>query len=229
MTTAREIIRKALQRGGIVTQNETPSADETSDGLDMLNDMFSSWSNDSLTVYARKWENFPLTGADGVYTIGTGQDFNTVRPTYIADAYLRDNTTDTPVRVISEEAYYAISQKNTQSIPYWLTYDNGFPVGTIRLYPVPSTAYTLFLLSEKPFSEFDLDDELDFPPGWQRAIIYNLAVELCSEYGQPVPDKVGQIARESLGVIKLNVLRNRSMDWQQGGGVQNIYTGWVYR
>ena len=30
----------------------------------------------------------------------------------------------------------------TQAVPYYINYDNNYPLGTIRFYPVPSTNYT---------------------------------------------------------------------------------------
>ena len=93
MTTGRLLVKKAMQRAGIITKNETPAADEISDGLDMLNDMMASWANDDLLCFARMLETFPLTSAIE-YTIGAGQTFNTVRPSAIVAATLRWGTSD---------------------------------------------------------------------------------------------------------------------------------------
>ena len=62
MTTARTIIKRAMQVAGILVKGEAPSADEADDGLTALNMMLSGWSNDSGLVYARAWQSFALVG-----------------------------------------------------------------------------------------------------------------------------------------------------------------------
>ncbi len=89
MTTGLGIVTKALQKAGVVTKSETIGNDEASDGLDALNALVSSWANDSMLISSRSWESFTLTAGDAQYSIGTSQDFNTSRPVYIADAYVR--------------------------------------------------------------------------------------------------------------------------------------------
>ena len=51
MTTASDIIKKAMQKVGVLTKSESPSSDESADGLDSLNDLLSSWSNESMFIY----------------------------------------------------------------------------------------------------------------------------------------------------------------------------------
>lgn len=228
MTTARQIVRKAMQKAGILTKTEDPSADEASDALDALNNMLSSWSNDSLLIYARSWETFNLSGGVGEYTIGTGQTFNTSRPVFIPSAYVRQAQTDYNLSIVSDEVYNDyIMQKSTPGLPQFLSYDNGFPVGRIRVWPVPSTSYQLFLLMEKQLTQFALDDDAQLPPGWERALIYNLAVELAPEYGQQVDAVTVEIAERSRANIQRSIAKARSMDAQPMGVYGfNIYTGY---
>lgn len=227
--TARQIIRKALQKNGVLVMGETPSADEASDGLDSLNSMLASWSNDSITIVSRVWETFNLVSGQAAYTIGTGANFNTERPIFIAEAYVRQNTLDTPLAIISDESYNNwIQQKNIGGIPEALNYDNAYPVGKIRLWPVPSSALQLFILSEKQITQFALDDQVNLPPGWQDAIIYNLAIRLAPEYGQPVSPELQKIANETKGAISRAILKARTIDTpplMTKAGF-NIYSGW---
>lgn len=228
--TARTIIKKALQKIGALTKNEEPSDDEANDGLDALNAMIGSWSNDSLNIYARTWETFTLTGGTGSYTIGASGVFNTVRPTNIAEAYIRSATIDYGISIVDDEAYNSISYKSLSGIPEFLNYDNAYPLGTIRLYPVPSSSYSLFILTEKALTEFaSLDTVLSMPPGTQRALIYNLGIELSPEYSQPISKEHAKIAGESLGLIRTKVAQVRGMDaYPQNLAVRNIFSGWRY-
>lgn len=228
MTTARTIIKRALQLNGVLTKNESPTGDEASDGLSSLNNLIKSWSNDSLLIYARLSESFPFVSGTGSYTIGSGGDFNTARPTQILSAFTRVGGIDYKMSVINGEAYDKITQKGLNNfVPEAVFYDGNSPVGTLTFYPVPTTG-TVYLRTEKVLSTFTtLDTDLDLPPGWDRALIYNLAMEIAPEYGQQVSQEVYQIATNALGKIKTAVARNKSMDmYPYKGGDNNIYTGW---
>lgn len=229
MTTALGIIKSAMRKGGILTKSEEPSADEVSDALDMLNDILSSLSNDSLIVYARELENFNLTSGQSDYTMGTGGDFNTARPIKIISAYVRLGTIDYPLSVITDEQYSSISYKTIGSIPRFYNYTNAYPLSKFKLYPVPSSAGQIFILSEKQLSQFTLNQTVDLPPGWKRMLINLLAIELLPEYGQPVTPELKMIADESKQEIRRAVMAARDMDWENGVSNQNnIYTGWGY-
>jgi hypothetical protein len=100
-------------------------------------------------------------------------------------------------------------------------------LGTINIYPTPTTG-TLHIRSEKQLSQLPtLDTDLEFPPGWERALVYNLAIEIASEYGQPVDQASYQIAMDALNKIKTAVARNKKMDmYAYNGSNRNVYTGW---
>lgn len=228
MTTARTIIKKAMQKAGILTKSETPASDETNDGLDALNAMLSSWSNDSLLVYVRAVEQFTLAGGTASYTIGPSMTFNTTRPLQIVSGYVRSGATDYPLNPLQDAVYdKSIADKSTQGIPENFVYSGNSPTASIVFYPVPSSSYAVFLRMEKQLTQFALDDNVEFPPGWERALIYNLAVEIAPEYGQEVSPRVVEIADSSLGKIKEATARNRTMDTPPlvGGTEFNIYSG----
>ncbi len=229
MTTGLGLITSAMRKIGALTKNESPTSDEANDGLEMLNDLLSSWSNNASNVYARVLESFTLTGNDGEYTIGVGANFNTARPIKIVSAYIRNGTTDYPVNPnITDEDFSRIGSKSSSGIPEYLNYDNGNPTATIKLFPIPSAAYTLFLLSEKELTSLTLAGTVSLPPGWKRAIIYNLGMDMAPEYGQPVTPELKQGADSSRAAIMKAVMRNRSMDVPRNldNANNNIYTGW---
>lgn len=228
MTTARDIIKRSMQKVGILVKGELPDDDEMNDALDSLNDLIDSLSNDSLILYSRTWETFNLVGGTVSYTIGTGDVFNTVRPMQIVDSYIKNSPINYPITVVNDETYNSISYPQQQGIPEFLNFDNGFPDAIIRLYPVPSSNYQLFLLTEKAISEFaTLDAVVSLPPGWKRLLIYNLALELAPEYKQQPDAGIFKIAAESLGKVKLSVAKARTMDANPSNlQVRNIFSGW---
>jgi hypothetical protein len=228
MTTARNIIVKAMQKIGVLIKQEQPADDEANDALQALNQMIESWANDSACIVSRAWETFTLTGGVGTYTMGVGGTFNTVRPIRILSSYVRIGTVDQGVGIISDEAYNSISFKPLTGVPQYLNYDNAFPTDNVRIYPVPSTDYPLFILSEKPIASFaTLDTDIALPAGWERALVYNLAMELAPEYQQQPNPSIIQIAGVSLGMVRRGTIRARPIDaYPQNLQLRNIYSGW---
>ncbi|NCC41538.1 MAG: hypothetical protein EOM21_19390 [Gammaproteobacteria bacterium] len=231
MTTARRIITRALQKNGVLTKSESPSSDETNDALDVLNDILALWSNEFGMIYARSWENFPITAGTGEYTIGTAATFNTSKPLFVVQAHVRQGTTDYPLDPVTDEAYNGgISDKATQGTPRFYNFDNAYPTAKIRLWPVPETSYTLYLLLEKELSTFTLNQTVDLPPGWKPALIDELAIKTAPEYGQPVTDDMRIAAKSSKYAIKTATMRTRSMDANPPAlsNRLNIYSGWFH-
>lgn len=226
--SALNIITSAAKKIGVVFKSEALDADEANDGLISLNDMLDTWSNDDLATVSDTLESFPLTTAAS-YTIGVGGNFNTVRPINISSVVVRVGNIDYTLDPITLDQYQEdIALKSIQSpIPKFYNYDNGYPLGTFRIYYVPNGG-TLYLQSSKPLSNISaLTTIIDLPPGWKRALIYNLAIELAPEYGAEVSAIVQQNAKTSLGAIKRSTAINNAMplmtdDVRQG----NIYSGW---
>lgn len=230
MTTARELITRSFRKAKILARGENLTAEEANDGLAELNALLSSWSTEGLMAYSRVSENFTLTPNDGEYTIGSGGDFNTIRPMFISSAFVRDSGTDYALSIISEEAYNAIPDKDQTGIPRSLVFDNGNPLAKIKLYPYPSSNYTLHLLSEKPLTSIStLDTVLSFPSGWEDALDYNLQVRLSPQYGQEVDAVMLKTAQQSKSNIMRVVNRARVIDWVMPSNLGNIVTGWWNR
>ena len=227
--SALDIITSAAKKIGVVFKSEVLDDDEANDGLIALNDMLDTWSNDNLTTFAYTLENFTLTGAAS-YTIGTGGTFNTARPINIVTAVVRIGSIDYDLTPITQEQYQLdIAFKGiTLQIPQLITYDNGYPLGTIKMYSIPTAGGILYLQSNKPLSNLSaLTTTVDLPPGWKRALIYNLAVDLAPEYGAEVPAQVQQIAKTSLGAIKRSTAINNAMPLMTDNVRQgNIFSGW---
>lgn len=233
MTTVLNIIEGAARLIGALNKGENLSADDAADGLVALNDLVASWANDSLLVTARTEETFSLVAGVASYTIGPSKTFNTARPIVILEAQIRDSGgLDYPVTIISDEEYQDIQFKSTSdSLPQYLNYDNGYPFGTINLYATPSVAYSIRLLSEKPLTSFTSTSQtVDLPPGWNKALRFNLAVDMAPEFIKPneLDPLVIQGAKDSKGAIKAAVLKNRPLLTPATGGRGariSIYSG----
>lgn len=202
--TGRDLLTAAFRLNGVVASGEALEAAEATDGLATLNRMISSWSNEKLLIYAITAETpLTLTPGDGTYTMGTGGDF-TNRPQELERAMIRDGSIDYPVALITIDEYAAIPNKSLQSTyPQKLYDDGGYPQRTLTLWPVPSAAKSLILYAKRVLTAIaTLDTDISLPPGYERALVFNGAMELAPEYGKQVPDSVAMIAVESKASIK---------------------------
>jgi len=217
--TARNLITDSMKLLGLLVKGDSPADDEIEDGLYRLNDIISTWSLESLLINARVTESFPLTGGQLQYTIGPGGNFDTTRPTAIISMFYRVANLDYPVYKLTDEAYaLQIGMKNIQNpFPEYYNYTLGWPLGTLKFWPVPSSTNSIYILSEKTISGFTtLDTVVDLPPGWARALRYALALEMAPEYGKDAMQTAQVIkatADEAKGMIKAENLRNRPLDY----------------
>jgi hypothetical protein len=215
-STARDLIEKAMQKIGVLAEGETPTAQQAEDGLDALNLMLESWAGSTLLTSAQIQETFSLVSGTATYSIGANQTFNSTKPFEVTSAFVRDSANnDTPLDIVSRELYDDKGDKTSAATPAILFYDPGATqqanqTGTVKLYPTPDASYSLVMTSEKPFTAFtDINTSVTFAPGYKRAIIYNLAIELAPEYGATASAEVVKIAKESLETLENINIRNK--------------------
>jgi len=227
MATALNYITTAMKKAGILSDVETPTASQASDALETMNDLLDSWSNEGLLTSARTLEEFTFSGGVANYTMGAGGDFDTSKPVQLVSIYTRRGTTDYAIRELSDDRYADIISKDTLGIPDYVNFTNAFPLSLLKFYPVPSNSDPVFILSDKEIGNYSLSDTISLPLGWARAIKYNLAIELATEYGVSAPQETVATANDALIKIKLAIAKNRQIDaTPQSVGNDNIFTGW---
>ena len=236
----QQLIKSALQDIGAVAKSEAATADEMTDGLQKLNFMIDAWSVRSLMVLGTILEGFPLSAGKAAYTIGTGGDFNTSRPSAISDAFVRDgNSEDTGLDVIDRDEWDAITDKAISTgRPQALFFDPGttqaaVQTGVVNVYPIPdaSSPYTLYIGEQKGLTEFaGLTDNVTFQPAYYEALEYNLAIRLWRQYhedARPIPPDIVGLAREALRVVETMNAKQVTAAIEAPGkrAPYNIYTG----
>jgi hypothetical protein len=205
---ALDLITSSMRLAGIIATGETPTADEASDALDVLNDMLDAWAVENLMLFRSVNSAFNLIAAQQNYTIGAGGNFNTTRPVGIDGAYVTYAGLDFPLRLLTTEQWDAIALKSMQApLPVALYYDPAMPLGTVSIWPIPSQNLPITLSVGMQFTQpASLATTLIYPPGYAKAVRYNLAVELAAEFGMPADAVIVTIARDLLGKLKV---RNR--------------------
>ncbi len=207
MATPSSMVLRALRLIGEKTVGGTLTSGEQTAYLADLNTMLESWSLERLMCFQLLQESRALTASIGSFTIGSGATWNTTRPTKICDpCFTRDSAgVDYPIELINAEAYGLITLKTVDGgFPAYLFYDQAYVAGlaTIFLYPEPIAGLTLYINSWKQLQSFStISDAVVLPPGYQRAIEFNFAVETAGGLTN-VSAEVAKIARESKAAIK---------------------------
>ena len=203
--TASTLIYAALRKAGVTLgPGRTPSPAQSQDALDELNRLLGSLSTDRYFIYGLDILTFPLQAGRKTYTIGPGGDFDTPRPQEITGANVITGSGASTLRyhltMLTAQQWAAIAmQDQAGTIPEALYNDKASPKSNLSLYGQPMAAmqielYTWHLIPALE-SEADL---IDLPPGYDDALVLNLACRLAPQFQLQLDPMVLQQARESL-------------------------------
>lgn len=207
--TVRELISGSLRLIGVLSQGEDPTAQEAQDAFSALNQLLDSFTTEHLIIPNVEREVFTSVAGTQTYAMGPGATWDTTRPISIVDALTvvqgSNPEQELPMKIINENQFAQIFIKSVEStIPLWLYNDGNYPNSNINLWPVPQVNSQIVLYSLKPLARFTtLDDDISLPPGGERMLRYNLAVEISPEYGKSDLDaKIIKIAEVSKANFK---------------------------
>lgn len=215
MVTSLEMLTNSYQAIGVYAPGEPISAADSQLGLDVMNAMFDSWSNERLISFANATQSATLVPGQYQYTIGTtgSPDLNMTRPIRILSSpgtcYIVDTNGNVyNMEVLPQDRWNMIGNiANVNSnFPNVLFYDPQYPLGIINVWPIPTTGYTLYFDSPIQLSNMaTLSAVLSLPPGYQKAIQDQMRVELWpyfkSDQAQ-IPPLLLRLAADSKGNIK---------------------------
>lgn len=228
-TSVKSIIDQALRKLGAVGTGEQAGADEHADALAALRVMLDTWSLEALLVPFTVTEQFDLTPGQAFYSMGPDGDWVTTRPTRIEQIrLLGDDGRSTYIPEASRNGLRDQASVEPGAPSAWLGQADGLRwFVSFNALPLGGAA---LVTSRKPFDVDALDnfarpyDEtagaetvypsgfvlsgiqtpLAFPPGYEAAIIYNLAVHLAPEYkGLDLPPMVVDQAARAKALIKI--------------------------
>lgn len=229
MPTALQLITRSMRLAGAIGKGETADDDEAADGLTALNAMLDSWQLERLMVYQITQGSYTWPAATTSRSIGSGGNFSAQRPVKIDSAFIRDSSNNDLNLVVLEDRqqYDGIVTKSTQStLPQWIFMDPIYPLAVLYLYPVPSGQLTLKLNTWQTLQSFTaLTTDLALPPGYERAIVYNFALEFAPEFGsgRKIDPQVPLIASQSKAAIK--TINQPSMVAQLDTAAANLSSG----
>jgi hypothetical protein len=225
--TSTDLINSSLRLINAISIGETPQGQESIDGLWTLNQMVDSWQIERLMIYAiqrqvndSQGNPFVLVPGQQVYPTGLGfqtngtpiyvaGNFNIPRPTKIEGVGLiwlanPAQPLELQMEMLTWERWAGIPVKAvTSTIPTSVWDDAQYPFRNLSFWPIPTIISQITIYTWQQIGQFpDLTTEFTFPPGYLKAIRYNLAIDLAGEYGLPVPPQVAALAIESKSLVK---------------------------
>ena len=203
-SSANDIMGRALVKARVFAPGDSIPAAISTQVFAELNDMLESWALENLMVYVDVLESFALVASQGEYTYGTGGDFDSDRPLRIRDeCFIRSGDSDYAVRLKDLDVYRSIVNKSTGARPRVISFLPEYPLAKVFLWPKPANTDALHLRVWKQLVAFaDKTTGVNLPPGYQRAIVANLAVELSPNFGKRVSTELAFLASQSKMTIK---------------------------
>lgn len=217
MVTARDIIKEALTDLGVLADGKSPSASQALGGLGKLNDMLDAWNNSPLMVYGASSSILPFVANQQIYTIGVGGNLNIPYPSNkIQSAYVRDTSLplaqqmDYPLYLYNNQEWADVRFKGLSADwPNWgVWFDYNYPLINAYMNPIPSgSQYSMVIWVPGIIANLTLDQVVALPAGYKRCISSNLCPELEGSYGVQTPDRILEIAKDSMANIKVSNLQ----------------------
>lgn len=209
------ILYPMLRMAGItVLPGTTPSDDQVTELIPMVNRMLGSWNLDGHKIYNSAVNQFTLVNGQKTYTIGPGGEMDMARPLYIKYANVLFPTTPVvrqQVYIYSDEEWASISiQDLTGAPPFGLYYDNSLDadgLATLSLIFQPPAGYTLEIYTWQALqSSFaSVSDIAQFPPGYEEALVLNGALRVVAL--NPHESKLDGAQRAELKDLAAKALR----------------------
>lgn len=252
MTTPVELINLALKQVGVLGVGQAAAAEDIQDAFRMLNMMMAQWSVKRNVVH-QILDVVPTEGggssylavgptfevgegqnlSKATYTVGPGGDFNITRPAKILGAYCRQlapNPVDFPLTLLQSQTDWGrISTKFIESMPSMVYYDPQYPMGLLQVWPSPANnnQYQIHIQVLAPLQQFEsIADDINLPPEYEEALMYNLAGRLYPMYGMAPDQTIVQLAAASLQTVRMANSQIGKLYMPQvltKGGAYNVY------
>lgn len=208
MTTINTIIKDAFFDARITDLVDGPTAEQSNYALRVLNRIVDDLSTEDILMPYRTSENFAISSSSVSYTMGSGGTASSSRAKKIIDCFIRDSSDyDTPVKIIPEVSYNAISDKSVSARPSELYYDPVYPVGVIYFNYLPDNDYTAYIESLKDLhSDLTRATTLSLPAEYERLLEKALAVDLAVTFNTPNASALAaQYERTRSKILALNL------------------------
>ncbi len=229
------LIEPMLRIAGITDLPGTQSnIDKLNEAVGLVNRLIGSWNLDGWKGFTSDIQGpFDLAVGQKIYTLGPGGDIDMPRPLFIKQIdvlYPTGPVLRRTLELLNDEEWQSISiQDIAGAPPYQAYWDGGYDEnGLSKLYIrfQPPAGYSLEILVWRQLQSGFISptDIAVFPPGYERAIVLNGAVELADMYPREakISPTVEARAQQALQAItRLNeecpVLGTQINGWSDDG------------
>jgi hypothetical protein len=189
MTTAREFITLAMKEAGVLGVGQSLLAEDINDGFTYLRRMLAQWQKRRWLVPGLTHISMPGNGEKS-NKIGPGQYYNAMRPSEIKAAWFTQNNVNGNDRVSfnleriwSYENYARLALKELNTWPQYFFYDGDYPYGNVYIWPIPSSIYTINLVTQLPigFNSSVADGTYDGGSGYVDGVYPNIPLTLAPD------------------------------------------------
>ena len=224
--TVSDLLALCLKDIGVTGEGQTASAEAINDSFTTLQQMIAMWQADSAYVYALQ-DNLVAANGTTKYTIGPGGDFSITRPAVVQQCYWRSGTADFTVQMLTSfDDYERICVKAVNSVPSVAYYMPTMPLGTLYVYPYPTTGELHIVTPVDLPSLATIGDTISIPPEYQMAIRYSLLEHLALVFSVPLRSDIPALAANARRIMKRNNVRVPILSIPYGiadSGVANKY------
>lgn len=227
MTTARDIVEDAAAEIGELATDTPLSSADAERILRRLNRMLSAWATERLMIYVRTQETLTLVAGTASYS-STGLSGG--RPVRVDSAFVRIDGADYPLTIATDAEYQAIPNKTVQATPEAVYPRMSYPNATFYFYPVPSEAMTCYLTMDRELtSTLSLSTSFALPPGYEEAVVANLAVLIAPMFGTSAKEETVLAARQGKARLKaanyVPIVATLGLPGGSAGSRTSIYEG----
>lgn len=175
--TARDVIRRAMQKAAILSPGEAPTDNEAQDAVTDLNLMLKSWQIDA-NLWRQAQDSVTVTSAETVLD---------PRVIDVIEARLERFGQERPLTRWEWGDYVSIPNKAQAGQPTCFVVRNDRDSTRLIVWPVPASAVINFTAARVIEDVVSLNDNLDVPQEWLECVVLNLAKVLAPSYGAALP------------------------------------------
>lgn len=236
MATWRDLFTDALLDLGVLAAGEVAAAGDIDNCLRAQNRVLDQWAASRLTIYQQLRTTWTIVSGTSAYTVGTGGTVNIARPSFIEHVRFQDTSTSPVVEFwmgrMTDDDYAAQSIKTLQStLPQQWYYNPTFPLGTLTLWPTPTSSTlqgVLYSAGPAVTEVTDISATVSLPPGYRRLIVKGLAVEVAPSYQREVQQEIKDAYRDALQMVTSSNVRLNEMGFEVGALVSGDRRGSYY-
>lgn len=182
--TRDEIITEALEDLGVLDVGDSPETNDVTSASRGLNVVLKSLQSDPF-IHLRFIEEQTVSLVDGTGSYDLASD--TMK---VMDAWLRIDSEDTHLDVISKEEYDLIVNKTEENQPQRVYIDYAADIPKAYFNPVPEASYTAYFVNERRIEDMDAAaNNVDLPVEAIDMVIKGLCAKLAKKFQLPIDER----------------------------------------